>query len=59
MMDYLEQGLMINGAYYAGKLKAATPENRKKEARRADLRYSALGGQRPCPHGTSCHDCCD
>ena len=23
------------------------------------LKCSALAGQRPCPHVTSCHDCCD
>ena len=30
-----------------------------KEARKSDSWCSALAGRRPCPHVTSCHDCCD
>ena len=53
MIDYIEQGRTINGAYYAGE---PTPGYPKKEARKTDSRCSALAGQRPCTHVTSCHD---
>ena len=59
MIDYLEQGRTINGSYYAGSIEAATPVNRKKEARKTDSLCSTLPGQRPNPHVTSCHKCCD
>ena len=35
------------------------PGNRKIEVSKTDSRRSALAGQRPCPHVTSCHDCYD
>ena len=41
------------------RIEAATPWNRKNEARKTGSRCSALAGQRPCLHVTSCHDCCD
>ena len=41
------------------RIEAASPGNRKKEARKTDSRCSAPAGQRTCPHATSCHDCCD
>ena len=44
MIDYLEQGLTINGAYYVAELRS--------------LR-SALAGQCACSHVASCNDCCD
>ena len=40
MIDYLEQGRTINGAYYAGEL------------RKTDSRCSVLVVQRPYPHVT-------
>ena len=59
MIDYLERGHKINGAYYAGKLRQLHQEiTRKrrgkitKEARKTDSRCFALAGQRPCPHVT-------
>ena len=54
IIDYLEQGCMINGA-----IEAVTTGNRKKEARKNVSRSSTVAGQRPCPHVTSCLDCCD
>ena len=44
MIDYLEQGRTINSAYYAGELRLV---NRQKEARKIELRCSALPVQRP------------
>ena len=46
MIDYVERGRMINGAYYAGELRP-TPGNRKKEATKTDSRCSALEGNAP------------
>ena len=43
IINYLEQGRTINDAFIA-----ATPGNRKKEARNPCLRCSALTGQRLC-----------
>ena len=40
-------------------IEAATPGNHTKGARKTDSRCSVLAGQRPCPHVTSCYDCCD
>ena len=54
-IDHLEQGRTI----LCRQIEAATPGNRKKEARKTDSQCSALAGQRPCPHFTSCYDCCD
>ena len=39
MIDYLEQGPTVNGAYYAGTSRMARPRNRKKEARKTDSRF--------------------
>ena len=39
-------------------IEVATTVNRKTEARKTDLQCSALAGQPPCPHVTSCLDCC-
>ena len=49
MIDYLEQGLMINGALR--RIEEAMPGNHKKEARKSDPPCSALAGQ--CPAQTS------
>ena len=52
MIDYLEQGCMINSAYLlCRQIEVATPGNCKKEARKTDLRCSARAGQCPCPRG--------
>ena len=59
MVDYLEQGRRINGAYYAGRLRRLRQEIHKKEARKTDMRYSTLAGQHSCLHVISCHACCD
>ena len=56
MIDYLKQGCTINSAYYASKIEAALPGNRKTEARKTDLTCSTRAEQCPCPHVTSCHD---
>ena len=53
IIDYLEQGHTINGAYYAGEFRRLRQKRRVK----TDSRCSAFAGQRPCPHVTSCHDC--
>ena len=57
MIDYLEQGRMINGAYYAAELRRLHQEIARK--RKVDSRRSALAGQCACSHVASCHDCCD
>ena len=41
LIDYIGQGRTTNGAYYAGKLRGLR-QNRKKEARKTDLRCSSL-----------------
>ena len=53
MIDYLEQGRTINGAYYAAELR------RLRLKRRGKLRCSAFAGQCTCSHVASCHDCWD
>ena len=58
IIDYLEQGRTINGAYYAGKLRRLRQESKERRIK-TDLRSTALAGQGLCPHGTSCHDRCD
>ena len=42
MIDYLEQGRRINGAYYASKFRWLSQENHKKDAGKTDMRYSTL-----------------
>ena len=59
MIEYLEQGRTINGAYYAGNLRQLRQEIAQQEEREIDSRYSALAGQHPYPHVTSSHGCCD
>ena len=59
MVDYLQQGRSINGAYHAAELKRLRLEIAKKEERKIDSRCSALTGQCACSHVASCHDCCD
>ena len=54
MIDYIEHGRTMNG-----RIEAATPGNRKKEARKTDSRCSAFAGQRSYPHVTSYNNCCD
>ena len=57
MIDYLEQGHTINGAYYAAELRRLHwSGNCKKEERKIDSRCSALVGQCACSHVASCHD---
>ena len=53
MIDYHEQGCTINSAFYTGELRQL-----HQEIARTDSKCSALAGQRPCSHITSCHDCC-
>ena len=55
------QGVIIRGdkrCILCRRIKVVTPGNRKKEARKTVSRCSVLVEQRPCPHVTSCHDCC-
>ena len=54
MLEYLEQGRMTNGAYYAGELR-----NCKEEARKTYSWCSTLSGHHICQHFTSFYDCCD
>ena len=55
MIDYLEQGRMINGAYYADELRRQCQEIVRK--RRGKLTCGVVfARQRPSPHVTSCHD---
>ena len=55
MIDYFEHGRMI----YCKRIEVAMPGNCKKEARKTDMRYSALAGRSLCLLVTSCHDYCD
>ena len=58
MIDYLEQGRTINGAYYAGKLRRLRQEIARK--RRGKLNGGVLLLQKNAhAYVTSCHDCCD
>ena len=50
IIDYLEQGHTINGAYYAGEMKWLQQEIAKKEARKTDPPCSALAGLCPYSH---------
>ena len=59
MIEYLEQGCTINGAYYIGELRWLGQKNHKIEARKTDLQSSTLAGKCPCCLVTSCHGCCD
>ena len=47
MIDYLEQGCTINGAYYAGKSKGLGKEITRKRRRQTDSRCSALQDNAP------------
>ena len=59
MIDYLEKGHTINCANYAGELSHLLQEIARKNVKKTDSLCSALAGQGPYPHDTSCHDCCD
>ena len=50
MIDYLDNRYILCRRIT---VEAATPGNHKTYSR-----CFALAGQRPCPHVTSCHDCC-
>ena len=56
IIDYLEQGC-TKQCILCRRFDEAKPGHCKKEARKTDLWCSALAGQRPYPHVTSCHDC--
>ena len=51
MIDYLEQGCTINGAYYAAELRRL-----RQEIARNDSRCCAFAEQSACSHVASYHD---